>query len=218
MADATPLIPAATVVLARDGRKGLEALMLRRNSKLAFGGMWVFPGGRIDDEDRLGLDGEVEIARRAAVREAAEETGLTVDPSSLSHFSVWIPPPIAPKRFRTWFFLASAPSGDVKVDMGEIHDHDWMSPADAIARRDRGDIELAPPTWITLNWLSGFVSVDDAAATIDEPALFETRIPNSSDRRLIMWAGDAGYESGEPSAPGRRHRLHMHGDWRYEVS
>ena len=34
---------------------GVETLMLRRNSKLAFaGGAWVFPGGRIDPEDYPG--------------------------------------------------------------------------------------------------------------------------------------------------------------------
>ena len=45
------LIPAATVVLLRDGAQGMETLMLRKNSKIAFAGMWVFPGGRIDVED-----------------------------------------------------------------------------------------------------------------------------------------------------------------------
>ena len=41
------IVPAATVVVVRDGNDGVETLMLRKNSKLAFGGMWVFPGGRI---------------------------------------------------------------------------------------------------------------------------------------------------------------------------
>ena len=49
----SPAIDAATVVVLRDGDEGLETLMLRRNSKIAFGGMWVFPGGRVDDTDRL---------------------------------------------------------------------------------------------------------------------------------------------------------------------
>ena len=45
-------VPAATVILLRDGEDGLETLMLRRNSKLAFaGGHWVFPGGRVDADD-----------------------------------------------------------------------------------------------------------------------------------------------------------------------
>ena len=45
------LIPAATVVLLRDGNAGVEVLMLKKNSKITFGGMWVFPGGKIDAED-----------------------------------------------------------------------------------------------------------------------------------------------------------------------
>ena len=44
-------IPAATVVLVRDRDGAVETIMLRKNSKLAFGGMWVFPGGRIDEVD-----------------------------------------------------------------------------------------------------------------------------------------------------------------------
>ena len=44
----TPPIPAATVVLLRDGEAEPETLMLHRTSKVHFGGMWVFPGGRID--------------------------------------------------------------------------------------------------------------------------------------------------------------------------
>ena len=47
----TPAIPAATVILLRDQESGLEALMVRRSSRLQFGGMWVFPGGRIDPDD-----------------------------------------------------------------------------------------------------------------------------------------------------------------------
>ena len=54
------LIPAATVVVLRDAETGLEALMLRRNSKIAFGGMWVFPGGRVDEEDANKLQVELE--------------------------------------------------------------------------------------------------------------------------------------------------------------
>ena len=52
------LIPASTVVLLRDGESGVEVLMLRKNSKITFGGMWVFPGGKIDAADYPG--GEVD--------------------------------------------------------------------------------------------------------------------------------------------------------------
>jgi 8-oxo-dGTP pyrophosphatase MutT (NUDIX family) len=88
---------AATVVLLRDGPGGLEAYLQRRPLGLGFaGGLWVFPGGRVDDADRdpavegrwagpspaawaerLGLG--VEEARGhvvAACRETLEEAGL----------------------------------------------------------------------------------------------------------------------------------------------
>ena len=86
-------IPAATVVLVRDREVGLETLMLRRNVEVSFGGMWVFPGGRVEPEDGDGERG----ARRAAAREAAEEAGLAVDSELLVPFAHWIPPPVAPK-------------------------------------------------------------------------------------------------------------------------
>ena len=68
-------IDAATVVLLRDVGAGVECLMLRKNAGQAFGGMWVFPGGKVEDADGEGP----ESRRRAAVREAFEETGLVLD-------------------------------------------------------------------------------------------------------------------------------------------
>jgi 8-oxo-dGTP pyrophosphatase MutT (NUDIX family) len=106
-----PAIPAATVVLLRDGADGVETLMLRRDSRLAFaGGAWVFPGGRIDPEDYPGGvvtdDGDslLTAARNAAAREAMEEAGLVVDPDSLDWFAHWTPGAIAtaPRRRGAW--------------------------------------------------------------------------------------------------------------------
>ena len=48
-----PVREAATVMLVRDGDDGLEVFMLRRTLDAVFaGGMYVFPGGRLDDADR----------------------------------------------------------------------------------------------------------------------------------------------------------------------
>lgn len=45
--------PAATVVLLRDGPDGLEAYLQLRPMGMGFaGGLWVFPGGRVDEADR----------------------------------------------------------------------------------------------------------------------------------------------------------------------
>ena len=217
-------VAAATVILIRDADAGLETLMLRRNSKLAFaGGHWVFPGGRVDEGDldrEADPDGsELAAARRAAVREAAEEAGLVVDTADLVPFSHWTPPPVAIKRFATWFFLAPAPTGDVTIDGGEIHEHLWARPAEALRMRDEGEIELSPPTWRTLERLSRSATVAEALAEAAGGMVehFVTRIALAEGGAVAMWHGDAGYEAEDPDLPGPRHRLWMvPGPWRYE--
>lgn len=213
--------PAATVVPIRDGAAGLEALLLRRNSRIAFGGMWVFPGGRVDAADAAGLspDDDLGAARRAAVREAFEEAGLVLPPDGLVPLSHWTPPDAAPKRFITWFFVAPAPGAAVVVDQGEIHEHAWLRPVEAFARRNALEIELAPPTWVTLEWLARHrtVAAAMAAAAAGAPERFATRIAMSAAGPLTIWAPDAAYEGGDVDAPGPRHRLHMApAGWRYE--
>ena len=65
--------PAATVMLLRDTSAGLEVFMLRRHAGMAFAaGMYVFPGGRVDDADGAGDPGFVV----AAIRECYEEAGI----------------------------------------------------------------------------------------------------------------------------------------------
>jgi 8-oxo-dGTP pyrophosphatase MutT (NUDIX family) len=224
--EVTPAVPAATVVPLRDGSAGLETLMLKRNSKLAFaGGMWVWPGGRIDPGDYPGAtptddpDTLTAAARRAAVREASEEAGLAVDESTLVWFAHWTPPEISPKRFATWFFAAPAPEGTVEIDGGEIHDHAWWSPSAAMDLRNALEIELSPPTWITLEQLAPFATVAEAIATLRArpPEYFATRIASAGDDMVALYHGDAGYEDGQADRKGERHRLWMSGSgWHYE--
>jgi 8-oxo-dGTP pyrophosphatase MutT (NUDIX family) len=89
--------PAATVLLVRDAApSGVEVFVLRRTASAAFAaGMYVFPGGRVDDVDHAaelepyceGLDDAAASARLgvehgglaywvAAVRECFEEAGV----------------------------------------------------------------------------------------------------------------------------------------------
>jgi len=49
-----PIRPAATVIIVRQADSGFEIFMLKRASESAFaGGMYVFPGGRVDPDDHL---------------------------------------------------------------------------------------------------------------------------------------------------------------------
>src|SRR5215207_3203649 len=83
-------IPAATLILLRDVPGGAPELpMVGRGAHLAFAASrMVFPGGRIDDDDRLlamrsellvdgpAIDPDDLAHRIAAVRETIEEIGL----------------------------------------------------------------------------------------------------------------------------------------------
>ncbi len=81
-------IPAATVVVFRRAADGgsPEILMITRSKAMTFaGGMAVFPGGRVDDADRVlaeqvarPLDPDEAAHRIAAIRETLEEAGLVI--------------------------------------------------------------------------------------------------------------------------------------------
>lgn len=221
--DAPPATPAATVILLRDTDVGLETLMLHRTSQVAFGGMWVFPGGKVDAGDRRPDDpddpDDEAGARRAAVREAAEECGLLLEPSDLVAYSHWTPPAVTPRRFVTWFFVARAAEGEVLVDGGEIHDHAWLAPREVLARRQRGEVDLVPPTYVTLSDLAEHrdVAAVLADASSRRPPRYETRWAGVEGGAVALWSGDAGYDTSDPGADGPRHRLWMlDTGWRFE--
>ena len=84
--------PAATVALLRDAATGFEVWLMRRVAQMAFAaGMTVFPGGRVEPQDRVAdvpwigrapasrhpaSAAEARAAMIAAVRETFEETGV----------------------------------------------------------------------------------------------------------------------------------------------
>lgn len=211
--------PAATVVLARESSSsscGLDVLMLKRSSVGAFAGLWVFPGGRVDDTD-FG-DSELECAASAAVREAREEVGVEVARHSLVTWSHWTPPLMAPVRFTTWFFVAPWAGDDVRIDEHEIVDHQWLAPDAVLA----AGLPMAPPTIVTLHELAECAHPSRVWSGRSEPPAYVTRPAQSTDgTAVLLWNGDAGYESGDADAPGARHRLLMLDgfggqQWRYE--
>lgn len=227
-ADVSPTIDAATVALVRDGDDGLETLLLRKTAKIAFGGMWVFPGGRVDDEDRAAPLGDDALGgfRAAALREAAEEADVILerDADAVVPLSFWVPPALEVKRFATWFFVARVPAGeagDVTIDDGEILEQQWGRPADFLARRDAGELQFVPPTWISLFTMTKFDTVESLLAGLreTEPEHFVTHAAVHDGSLVTMWEGDAGYETVDPAVVGTRHRLSMtEPNWRYERS
>lgn len=218
--------PAATVAILRDGPDGLEVLVAQRATKLDFhGGAWVFPGGRVDEEDYDASRDELAAAKRAAARETHEEAGLVIDADTLVHISNWTTPDISPKRFATWFFAAPLRdhAAEAVADGVESAAVRWITPEGALAERAAGAIELAPPQYVTLLSLSRFDTVDEAMAVLEaeEPVDFQPRfVFLDGGGAVCLYDGDVAYENTDRLAdPGPRHRLLMgEAGWIYEES
>lgn len=174
---------AGTAVLLRDGRYGVEVLLMRRPERGSFAGAWVFPGGRVEEVDRMAGATEVADAGRAAIRETLEEVGLEV--GDLVVLSRWTPPTGIPRRIRTWFFLARASAGEVRAAADEVVEHSWVTPAEALRRHAAREWTLFPPTWVTLHHLLAFGDADAALAEAGAVRLYATQIEGTTFR----WEG-----------------------------
>jgi 8-oxo-dGTP pyrophosphatase MutT (NUDIX family) len=250
-------------MLVRDGEEGMQVFMLRRNLNSDFvGGLYVFPGGAVDEADRhadlgavcqgrsddqasvlLGVDSGGLAYWVAAVRECFEEAGIllayqqdgsvvsladeevaerfglhrkAVDSGERSlvevcrieglrlavdeihYFSHWITPLGAPRRYDTRFFVAAAPPEQVPLhDDRETIAHLWVRPADALARHERGELDLILPTIKNLEAISRFSSSEGllaAAATVAQVPAVLPRVGRDRRGVRILLPGDAGYE------------------------
>lgn len=228
----SPLEDACTVVLLRDGNHGLEVLMLERpGNSSSFGGAWVFPGGKVDPEDRTDSAGnpldDLAAAQVAGLREVEEETGQQLRLDQLVRFAQWTPMQAIPRRFRTWFMIARASKDPIVLNAAEHDRYEWLRPADALARHADGQLKLVPPTWVTLHQLAGMDNTAQAleAARTTEPFAYRTHLlqPDPTAEPVgLVWSGDEAYPQAQ--APdsgavrsGARHRLTQTGlPWIYE--
>lgn len=190
--------PSASVVLLRRGGKhqdrALEVLLLKRTEEAKFmPGVWVFPGGGVDE-----CDGEGEAGHRAcAVRELEEEAGIGLPADEeLVLFSRWITPEVISRRFDAWFFLALAPAHTPPEPDGvETTEARWFEPAAALAAQEAGELTLAFPTISQLESLLPYrTSVEALDAFRDrevEPILPKV-IGTKEDHRVVL-PGDPDY-------------------------
>jgi 8-oxo-dGTP pyrophosphatase MutT (NUDIX family) len=191
--DGEPTAPrdSASLVLVRDGEPGLELLLVRRNPAARFmGGYWVFPGGAVDagEDDRA-----------AAVRELAEEAGVTnLEPEALVAYSRWITPERIAIRFDTRFFVARAPAGArPRVDGAECVDLRWTTPRAALDDYAADALELVLPTLRHLEELAAFATVDALLehARGREIVAVLPRVVLDGDERRVVLPGEPGYDT-----------------------
>jgi 8-oxo-dGTP pyrophosphatase MutT (NUDIX family) len=196
---------------------------MQRAAGLAFfAGAWVFPGGRIDPEDGDPSD-FVEVGKRAAIRELAEEASICVDEASLTLISRWLTPPGQARRFDTLHFIAQAlPDQSVTIHAAEVAGYRWLSATETLRLHALGELELPPPTFVTLTNLAPMRTIAQAREVLGRaPVHYVPRPQRADDGVIYLYIEDAGYESADLDAPGARHRLYVPKGksgqhWRYE--
>lgn len=201
--------PAATVILLRRGGRhadrALEVLLVQRNHEARFmPGVWVFPGGAVGDDDakdagalRGDLDDDERAHRACAVRELAEEAGISLAAAELLPWSRWITPEVVPIRFDTRFYLALAPAhSPPQPDGAETVDARWFEPGDALAQHGAGKLDLVFPTIKHLESLAPYATVRDALAAVADlpPTPVLPRVVGQGDAQRVVLPGEAGYE------------------------
>jgi 8-oxo-dGTP pyrophosphatase MutT (NUDIX family) len=185
---------AATVIVLRGGAERLEVLMVQRTPKARFmGGVWVFPGGAVDEGD-----GEDEARFKAcAVRELEEEAGIALPAEEeLVLFSRWITPEVVSRRFDAWFFLALAPPHTPpRADGVETTEARWFQPQAALAACEAGELVLSFPTRTQLGWLAEFGTSDEALAAYRERTvkpILPKVVEDGAEPRVVL-PGDPDY-------------------------
>ncbi len=147
------MIDAATVLLLRRGDHGAEVLLVQRHPALSFmGGLWAFPGGRVEraDGEAAARDGDsaADAAFRvAACRELHEECAVELRPAELQPWARWITPSAAVRRYDTRFYATRITAATpIRLDAAELVAYQWLEPAAAVRRARAGALPVSPPT------------------------------------------------------------------------
>ena len=163
---------AASMVLIHDG----HVLLMRRAASMRFApGMYVFPGGRVEDLDHEQADPFL----ACAVREVAEEVGVELA-SEAAFIDHWITPEFETVRFDVRFYAVEVSATVAELATLTTSEGDaliWQTPMDALA------LPILRPTRGVLTKVEAYLR--DGSWTAPAPSLPRPRISGASDE--IRW-------------------------------
>ena len=97
------------------------------------------------EADRVALE-----ARELAFTEFLARRGLVLRSDLLGVWSGWLTPVFEPRRYRTWFFVASLPEGQRTRDVSsESSSVTWLPAMGAVEAVEASEILMLPPTYLT---------------------------------------------------------------------
>jgi len=136
------------------------------------------------EADRVALE-----SRSLSLSELLERRGLVLRSDLLGAWSGWCTPVIEPKRYRTWFFVAALPPGQVTRDVStESVAVRWVPALQAAEEAERGELALMPPTYLTCLDVAHYPDADALLAAA-APRRVAMHTPAVEDGRLTMPPG-----------------------------
>jgi 8-oxo-dGTP pyrophosphatase MutT (NUDIX family) len=142
------------------------------------------------EADRAALE-----ARELAFTEFLDRRGLVLRTDLLGVWAAWLTPVFEPRRYRTWFFVADLPEGQLTRDVSTESDQvTWLPAMQAVSDVEAERVLMLPPTYLTCLEVGQYadpagvldaardrsvemfmpqVEEDDAGAALSIPARFE---------------------------------------------
>ncbi|WP_203336544.1 NUDIX hydrolase [Nocardioides limicola] len=142
--------------------------------------------------DTTGADWEADRealeARQLSMSEFLERRGLVLRSDLLELLGGWLTPVFEPKRYRTWFFVASLPEGQRTRDVsGESDLVAWLPIRDAIRYVDTGQMMMLPPTYATCCQLYDASTATEAIELARSwPSDMVEPVVDAASRRLVI--------------------------------
>ncbi|MEV6123762.1 NUDIX hydrolase [Streptomyces sp. NPDC052077] len=146
--------------------------------------------------DTTGDDWETDraalVARELSFAEFLDRRGLVPRTDLLGAWARWITPEFEARRYDTWFFVAVLPEGQRTRNASTEADRTvWITPGEAAAGYDRGELLMMPPTVATLRALAPYGTAAGALAAAPgrdmAPVLAEARV--TGDGIVLAWPG-----------------------------
>jgi len=133
----------------------------------------------------------------AGVYETARAAAVALDAEALVCFANWVTPEPLPVRFDTRFYAAAAADNVApRVDGSEVVNAEWVAPAAALDRTDRGEWLVAFPTRRTLELLAEFPSGAaflEHVRALGEIPVVQPRLRVAGGDVTVLLPGDPGF-------------------------
>ena len=112
------------------------------------------------EADRVALE-----SRELSMTEFLTRRELVLRTDLLGVWDAWLTPIFEPKRYSTWFFVASLPVGQVTRDVSsESSSVAWIPARVAAEQADAGELALMPPTYLTSMEVGSLSSPEEVLA------------------------------------------------------